>query len=62
MILRYLVAGSCRGCPELLLFEDSINRDAFPDRILLDIAAAHVMPFLKEEGDIQTSSCTCIGN
>ena len=30
--LRYEVTGSCRGCPEPKLFEDSINRDPMPGR------------------------------
>ena len=55
MILRYFVTGSCRGCPEPLLFEDSINHDAFPSRALLDTASPSI-PFLNEERDLQTSS------
>jgi len=44
MILTYLVTDSCRGCPEPLLFEDRINRNKFPDRVLLDILASNVSP------------------
>ncbi|KAL3787932.1 hypothetical protein ACHAWO_001081 [Cyclotella atomus] len=33
-VLSYEVTGSCRGCPEPLLFEDSINRNQSPRRAL----------------------------
>jgi len=59
LVLRYEVTGSCRGCPEPLLFEDSINCDATSSRVLLDTASSSRLVF-KEERELQTTTCTCV--
>lgn len=33
-VLSYEITGSCRGCPKPVLFEDSINRNQSPARLL----------------------------
>ena len=51
-ILSYEITGSCRGCPEPLLFEDSINRDQSPNRELIFLETMHNVRGL-------VTTCTC---
>lgn len=62
ILLRYKVTGNCRGCPDPLLFEDSINRDPSSSRALMvDDGTRTLLSFLEEDNrELETmKSCTC---
>mmetsp|Transcript_31445 Transcript_31445/g.53646 ORF Transcript_31445/g.53646 Transcript_31445/m.53646 type:complete len:221 (+) Transcript_31445:95-757(+) len=59
-VLRYEVSGQCRGCPDdTVLFEDSINRDNRPGRMLTGQSYSPSLSFFMEDRNLQTTSCTC---
>ncbi|KAL3799113.1 hypothetical protein HJC23_002241 [Cyclotella cryptica] len=47
-VLRYEITGSCRGCPEPVLFDDSINRNPSTSRLSLG-----------HNGRELATTCTC---
>lgn len=54
-VLRYEVRGTCRGCEEPVLFEDSINRDVSGGRAL----SGGPVPSFMDNGRELVTTCTC---
>lgn len=57
-VLRYEVTGYCRGCPEPVLFEDSINSDISGRALSAGQSSSSLVPSFVQDRELVTT-CTC---